>query len=199
MSLGEIYDVYRTQREVGGGVLEFGSKELADIFLYFTYSPVYYFDAFLSGLFSSRQQENSDRYGGLITDRGQIFYGKLFSSEDRINEIVEYTSFTADRLIDHYFRKIIDLCQEHGIRLVVQSAPVTESTYVNMDERLIRQYDAYMEQIRSDYPNIVVDAEPFCYRDDLFADASHLNEEGASAFSNEMREKYAYIFEETET
>ena len=195
ISLPDMFDLYLTNKSIDNEVMDFNLGSWLDIALYMTYSPVYYSSASFDGLFSSNYKENLERYNEVSTNRGQIFYGREQNDEVRVNEIAEYKKFLVDPLIDLYFRKIIGLCADYGIQFVFQSAPVTASTYQTMDKSVIAQYDAYISELQASYPDAVFHAELYPYKDDQFGDSAHLNATGAAEFSNEMRNKYADIFE----
>lgn len=194
LDLDSLLDVYANKPDFAeSGV--WGDKGWLDIALYYSYSPVYYSSAVLKGLIHDRTPANQQIYDEVIGNDGQILYGQSQAIEERVNDIVKQRAFIPDALVDHYFRKTIDLCAEYGIKFIFQSLPVTASTYERLDKEFLAQYDAYMEQIREAYPDIVVNAQIQPCADDLFADQSHLNAKGVEQFTQQMRDKYRDIFE----
>ena len=194
LEFNEVYDTYKNEKTVLDEKIVFDDKDLIDIVLYYIYSPIYFSSAFMRGLFSSRQEFNEIRYEEAVSNRGRVQMGNGIVNGPA--SVVKDTFFACNKLIDTYLRKIIDLCDENGIQFIFQTAPVSELTYVQLNADLVDEYDSYIKSIQTDYPNVVMNGEFFYYDTDLFYDRSHLSIEGAIKFSREMREKYAYIFDE---
>ena len=175
-----------------------GNKNLLDVLLYDTCSPIYYSAAVIKGSLMSREQFNEGRYEEAVQNRGRTEFGVGRSEEEELppSEITKYQTFSCDPLIDRYFRKIIQLCEDNGIRFIYQASPVSDVTYRNLSGEMVEGYNAYMQQIGDAYPDAVVEAELAAYDDALFSDSNHMNREGAAIFSQEMRGKYADVFQE---
>ena len=197
LSLDQAADILSVKKMVNDADNILGDKDYKDVMLYYLYSPIYYSSAFFKGIFLDRQEANLSMYNEAVSARGHILFGDgntggCIKPADIVNE----SSFEVNALIDVYFRKIIQLCEDYGVKFVYQSAPVSEITYDNLDATVIAQYNGYMMGLRSEYPNAVINAELLTYSNDSFSDSVHLNADGAERFSRQMREKYDYIFNE---
>ena len=176
----------------------FGESILEESFLYLTYSPVKYSVAFVKGLLSSKRYiQNMDEYAAVSRARGQMQFGTAECYDD-VNSYVEYDSFEENPIIDHYFRKIIELCEENHIQFIFQNPPINESTYAELNKQFVSDYESYLNGIGEDYPDAIIDSRLFSYENGYFGDSVHLNIKGTVKFSREMKEKYRDIFEEGE-
>ncbi len=195
IGMPQVLDVYKTIKSITGEVGEsFSIKRILDIPLYYSYSPIYYTSAVLKGTIAGREQTNRTAYQDVIENKGHMYFGSNNGQKICAFSIVDGEHFQCDALIDIYFRRIIELCEDHDIKFVYQSCPLSEITYSDIDNMIIREYNAYMEALKESYPNAEINAELFYYSDDLFNDDAHLSEAGATRFSREMCDKYAYIF-----
>ncbi len=192
----EILDIYRKSKEVGDESI-FDENSLADLFLYNIYSPTFYSTAFFRGLITDRYNENITMYNNVVNNKGQIQFGQEDCVDD-VNHMADYTSFDYCKIADYYFREMIKLCRENNIKFIYQSAPFNESTYKNLHEQFIKEYDNYMEQIQEDFPETVINSDIFYFENDCFGDMLHLNINGTIKFSEEMKSKYSYVFEPQE-
>ena len=202
LSKDEVIDIYETEKALVDAGTLFDTKNLLDVLLYYTYSPKYYSSAFIKGTLKSRESFNMKRYNEAVLNSGRVEFG---SGNTKRGEnlppsvITTYQGFSCDPLIDFYLEKLIGLCEENGIQFIYQSTPVSEITYQNLNADMVKDYRAYMEQIQREHPNTVIEAEMFAYDNTLFSDENHLTITGAAQFSQEMREKYANIFQKPYT
>ena len=115
------------------------------------------------------------------------------SIEDRINTHFkdgEHISNTKDTLLTIYFEKILELCKQNQIGVIVIKMPVTKGYY---DEALKyvkpEEYDNNLNgAINKIYKGVrVIDCHAL-YQDNLsfFNDPDHLNQTGAMAFSKNL-------------
>lgn len=80
-----------------------------------------------------------------------------------------------------YFRKFIELCKENDIELVISYSPwynAKDSRIYDGFSKLIDEYDLELIDLFSD--------SELVHNKDYFADASHLNSEGADAFTSKF-------------
>lgn len=183
-------EIYNDKVAMGEGNLH------REEFLYRIYSPTKYMHPILKALlYPNRGKINCERYETVVENKGQTQFGTE-EFYDRVDEdMLELTSFRQDKVLDLYFRKIIELCEEKGIQFIYQGGPINKSTYVNISEQFSRGYTEYMANIQKNYPDAMIDERLFSYDDCYFGDQAHLNLRGSVKFSREMREKYREIFE----
>ena len=94
------------------------------------------------------------------------------------------------QLIGIYMRKLIELCEQNGIRVVVLQAPMNKASFDTLQEGFVKGYALYMQSLSDLYPDITVEREIPCYENALFGDSSHLNETGALQYTEEIAQKY---------
>ena len=194
----KLEDLYDLLQEIRG----FNDKSIfgevcmnGECFLYLTYSPIKYSNAFVKGLLSSKRYiQNRDKYTAVSKSKGQTQFGTAEYYDGVSAKYMGRDSFEASPIIDHYFRKMIELCEEYHIQFVFQNPPINESTYTKLNKQFISEYKVYLNGIGKDYPDALVDPELFSYESIFFGDSTHLNRKGTIRFSNEMKKKYQNIF-----
>lgn len=95
----------------------------------------------------------------------------------------------------HIYEHIVQVCQSHGVNVVLMLYPCWHSYYENMDADQIAQARTLMEQLSYEYGNcFVLDylADPRFDPHD-FHDASHLNKYGAEKISAILNDDLAAI------
>ena len=86
--------------------------------------------------------------------------------------------------------KCIQLCEDNGIQVIIEQHPINMSTYANMQEGFKEEYIDYMKNLQKKYPNIIVNTDFGLVSEDWLGDFSHVNENGATQFTNMIIEKY---------
>ena len=110
--------------------------------------------------------------------------------EKDIKDKKSYNKGKPDKLSIKYFLKIVRICQDNNIRLIVINTPVHKSLVIKQKERKAG-YIEYMEKINK---NILFwDYENFKMDDIYFYDENHLNVQGANHFSNYINEKISEL------
>ena len=178
-----------------GGISDMEGGSEKEAFLYRMYSPDKYSFALVKGLLHpGRKKENMEKYDKVIKDKGYTQFGTAEYCDD-INYYAEYESFKANKAMDYYFCKIIELCLENQIRFVFQNPPLNESSYKNLTPRFINEYTSYLRKLQENYPSAIIDTELISYKNRCFGDPVHLNTYGSKYFSGQMRKKYKEIFD----
>lgn len=198
MDINDVHDFLQTLEASGDYSAIKGNNSESDLMLYATYSPLKYSTAFVMGLlFRGRYEENNEKMTSVKADKGYNQFGKAEYCNDT-NYYVDYDSFQESEIIDYYFRKMIELCEENDIHFIFQNPPLNVASFNGLNDQFVSDYKAYLSGIQKDYPDIDVDLELYCYDGSYFGDKTHLNERGAKLFTSKMREKYNYIFEEAQ-
>lgn len=165
-----------------------------EIIFYKTYSPVKYITAFIRGLFDpGRYKENKSKHDNIVETRGQAQFGTAECC-DIMNYYVDYTEYHPNVILDMYFRRIIELCRETGIQFVFLGSPLNKSTYDNLQEQFVIDYQNYLGSVQKAYPEARIDKNLYCYDNCYFGDHYHFNMKGTIKFSREMKQKYTDIF-----
>ncbi|NLG04363.1 MAG: hypothetical protein GX567_11140 [Clostridia bacterium] len=159
--------------------------------------PNKYLPAMINSRLIGRSDSNHEIYAQLIDSRGQSYFGTLDGCSDR-NYESNYTALNLSPTVDIYMRRLLDLCTEHQINVIVEQAPMNTTSYEHLDPVYKQEYSDYMKLLKSDYPAITINTEIEHYEDTYYGDASHLNEKGAHKFSGEMCDKYPDVFNQIE-
>lgn len=155
--------------------------------------PNKYLPAMINSRLIGRSQSNHELYAQLIDSRGHSYFGTADGCSDR-NYESNYSALNLSPTVDIYMRRLLDLCTEKKIRVIVEQAPMNTTSYEHLDPVYKQEYSDYMELLESDYPMITINTQIEYYEDAYYGDASHLNERGAHKFSGEMCEKYRDVF-----
>ena len=79
-----------------------------------------------------------------------------------------------DKKLDSLIEKLPPLVEEGEYRFKI----LTEDFKVH--------YKEYMDGLKNQFPAVNFQTELYCYQNDYFGDADHLNEKGTERFSNEF-------------
>lgn len=90
-----------------------------------------------------------------------------------------------------YFEAIAELCDSHGITLVLVEFPVTKLYFDYVVERLldIERWNAFVEERLRGRDNVIRLDYKLAYGDEMFGDPLHLNKLGRIAFTEALREE----------
>ena len=97
-------------------------------------------------------------------------------------------------LLALYLDKLLMLCRESGIQVILEQPPMNEASYAALQESFVSEYTIYIEETQSDYPEFLINSEIPCYENKYFGDSSHLNEAGAAVYTQEFKDKYSNLF-----
>jgi len=100
--------------------------------------------------------------------------------ERDISESKTYNASEPDKISLKYFFKIIELCEQYKIRLIILNTPIHKSQQIKQQ----KQKEGYNNFIKNLGESIITwDYSNFELDDRYFYDENHLNENGASIFS----------------
>lgn len=153
-------------------------------------SPSKYYAAIKNAMFENRYEINKKEYETAIKNKGQHYFGTESSFEPNNVTITGKQHFEILPIIDTYMHKCIQQCEENGIQVIIEQHPINESTYANMSHEYKQEYMDYMKSLAEKYSNIIVNTEYNICPSDWLGDFSHLNENGATRFTQELKEKY---------
>lgn len=164
-----------------------------DYFFYKTRFPTRYLLFMHNAGFIGNRRANMEKYKELNESRGHMLYG-TDPGNDLFNYEVSYKSFQKSPLVDYYYHKLLDLCMEHQIEVIVEQAPMNAGSYDFLTPSYYDGYVHYMKSIQEEYPSITLNPYVPRYDNEFFGDTNHLNLKGATKFSHELRNKYPSIF-----
>lgn len=164
-----------------------------DLMSYRLRLPNKYLPAMYNSGLIGRRTTNEAIYNEIASNRGQYYFGTADGCSDH-NYESNYTALNLSLIVDLYMRKLLDLCVENNIHVVLEQAPMNTASYSLLNENYVTEYTAYMELLQQDYPEIMIDTIIAHYEDAYFGDASHLNEKGAVRFTEEILTEYPELF-----
>lgn len=157
--------------------------------MYKFYMPNKYATALKNAGFIFRHDKTVQKYEAMKESRGHSLYGTDASSSG-VNGEAHMMDFAASDIIDAYVRKILNLCKEEGINVILEQLPMNETSYRILQPAFKEHYKEYMGRLAQDYPECSVIVKPYCYSNDYFGDADHLNAEGCRVFTQYIKETY---------
>jgi hypothetical protein len=115
--------------------------------------------------------------------------------QEEIENEVKIFESNPDDLSIKYFDKIVQLCNNHNIKLIIINTPVHES----LSKRQLKRKKGYNDFFKKSHPNTTLwDFEYFKIDDMFYYDNNHLNSEGASIFSRYINQKLEISKEQPE-
>lgn len=157
-----------------------GNIGVWDIFKYYNF-----FNDNLTLFLNGLGVKNSIPYLSILLPIGLSFH-TIFLNRDKINEDIKQFSKESkyyERAIFqiHYLRKIVDLCKQKSVRLILINTPKNEYYLNKLNVSLIRDWN----NVPQNHQNItILDFSTFSILDSCFGDLTHLNYKGARIFSN---------------
>ena len=155
---------------------------MVEYFMYKFYMPNKYATALKNAGFVFRHKKTVEKYEDMIAKKGHTFYGTEEYSSG-VNWEAHEMDFVVSDVIDVYLRKMIELCQEQGIKVIIEQLPMNETSYGILQPDFKTHYKEYMMGLAEAYPEVSVAIKPYCYNNEYFGDADHLNEKGCRVFS----------------
>lgn len=160
--------------------------------MYKYYMPNKYATALKKSLFITRRQKTIQKYNTMVEFRGHTYYGTETESGG-VNGEAKVLDFEDSDIITWYLKQIFDLCNENGIMVILEQAPMNETSYQIITPEFKEHYASYMQSLTEVYPKVLIQIKPYCYPNDCFGDADHLNRHGVEVFDAYLLDKYAGI------
>ncbi len=90
-----------------------------------------------------------------------------------------------------YLNKIIQLCVDKGIKLILINTPLHQSYYSSIPLQFKTKYYSRIEHLKNDHPNFIThyDFKNTITADKYFHDGDHLNGEGGKIFLETLNKK----------
>ena len=153
-----------------------------DFLAFELYFPSTYITPILGTDLKQRYDYNVAAWSGNELHSGRYIARGIRGYES--SERIIYDEFYTSEIFDYYYRKLIELCIDRGIKVHLIKLPLPNNT--SFTAQYINQYNEYYDQIKMDYPEITVDWL-LTYPQEFFMDAVHLNSHGALEFSTMLK------------
>lgn len=192
MEREDIEEIFATAKELGDK--EYAKKyyRLHDL-MYRFYFPNKYGAALRRSIASGRLEQNLKMYEETDAARGQHYFGTMDSATGVVGEAGK-EDFSAAEMERVYMQKLLDLAKDHGCKVIVENLPFSLTSYRIFTQEFKDGYQSYMEELAIANPDVSVYTYFYCYDDSCFGDNSHLNKNGAEAYSLYIKERYPDAF-----
>ena len=154
--------------------------------------PNKYLPAINAAHFTGRYNINKSAYRDLQVSYGYGGFGELEECYDESYE-TSYEDMVIDgdaKLITLYLQKLLKMCDDNGIRVILLQPAVNTATYEGLNEHYYASYRNYIKQIGTICDNIEYETQLRVYDGKYFSDTSHLNSSGAEKFTDEIKTVY---------
>lgn len=159
--------------------------------MYQCYMPNKYATALKKSAFVLRHKTTTKKYTAMEEFKGHTFYGTADYS-DGIDGEAKVEDFVESDIIAWYLQRTIDLCHDNGIKVIVEQAPVNETSYRIITPDFKEHFRSYMNQLAAKNPQDAIYTDFYRYPNESFGDADHLNAKGVQQFCEQMKEKYGF-------
>jgi hypothetical protein len=192
LGVDEIDAIRRKARELGDEeALLFGPATALDFdarvktFLYTRSFPSYFLPELLSGGIFEKTRENVWTLNHEIHTRGQHYFGKADGTDTREN----VPEFTQSKLLDWYLDATLSLFDERKIPVYLAAPPSRELSDELKKSGFAEKVTKHLLALQARHTSLHILGEPFpTWEPKYFGDVSHLNSEGARAWSDQVRE-----------
>ncbi len=157
--------------------------------MYKYYMPNKYATALKKSAFVGRYGKTNQKYNTMVEFEGYSTYGTAEQSGD-INGEAKVSDFAGSDIITWYLEETLALCKEHGIKVVLEQTPMNETSYGILTTEFKEHYRSYMAELAKKYPDAEIYPDFYCYPNDCFGDADHLNSHGVEVYDAFLMEKY---------
>lgn len=159
---------------------------------YYLYSFEKYGKAFktlLNRKYRKRYKYNKAKYYSLKENFGQCYFGTAKECY-KLNGETRLKTFVKSDLIEFYLNKLMELCLENDIRLIICSMPINKASYEALNDEYKRNYEKFLQKLSCKNENIVVETKICVFDNIYFGDPTHLNKKGSKLFSEKIKKKY---------
>ena len=194
MSDQDLKELFQTAENYQDTEKLFIDEYQKEFLMYKFYMPNKYASALRKSGFFFRYDKTKEKNEQLLKDRGHSFYG-VAEGSDSFNGEAKVADFEPSDLVDGYLGRTIELCEEHGIRVIVEQTPMNEASHTIITQDFKDHYRLYLAELQEKYPKAEISQNLYWYENQFFGDGDHLNEQGAAVYSEYIRSTYPEVFE----
>lgn len=192
LSLGQLAEVYKNAAPYKDPVI-FADNAFSDTLSYKLRLPSKYLAAEYNAGFIGRKADNLAKYAQVRAARGYTAFG-TDPGNDGVNYETHHEVFDQSPLVEAYYYKLLDLCKENQIQIIIEQSPINQASYDVLSPDFTKGYQSFMGRVSAAYPEAVVNDAIYPYDNKYFGDNNHLNPSGAKVFTQEIRDKYSDLF-----
>ncbi len=189
LSANELHELFRNARACGSESV-IVKNYISDAVSYKLRMPDKYLPALINSKGFMRYSENNRLYIEMLLNKG---YGPFNDGSVDLNYETnyEYMHTTGDAvLLDLYFRKLLDLCAANKLNVRILVPPMNESSFNALKESYVEDFENYLSSLYELYKgqfensSLQFETKLTSMPNKYFDDASHLNHEGATVYTN---------------
>ncbi len=155
--------------------------------------PSVYLKPLIKSIVWPRLQKNQEEYNRVDDASGTWLPVAAKNMDKVVPQEVGQKKFIVKKSVDYYLGKLIELCKENSIEVFIEQLPMGEYGHEKLTQMgYLADYYVYMESLKEKY-GITVNEQLPVYENKYFRDGSHLNENGATVFTEELKQKYSSL------
>ncbi len=120
--------------------------------------------------------------------RGHHFFD-FNDTTNLVNPITKFDGWKIHPLNDIYLRKIIELCNEKNIKVVIDFVPNNHTSWTQYRPEFFQEMNKYFENLKSTYTDLTV-SDLKSLPKELYGDMDHVNEAVSVEYSAIFKKKY---------
>jgi hypothetical protein len=188
----EVKEILETSRQVGSGLLENVSN--FEMFRYYYRTPDLFTLEALRNLAGDAGGKNQKIYEETTKKRGSYSYSAPEFNITQITKSAEDCKIYMDPLMISYLNRMIEICDENGIKLIMVQAPINKASYEKLEQPWFDQFDAMLKPYEG---RLIEINELPVYPNEYFYSSNHMNQKGLKQYSQDLRQKIeVYLKEE---
>lgn len=188
LSLREFAEVYFNAIRLDE-LEDLSAGSMLDIIAYKLHLPNKYMASLYEAASGERYKSNVQKYSEICDNLGYTEFGTN-DGDDGLNYDTHYDWFDDSKLVDYYYEKILELCSANNIDFIYIQSPINEaSSQINRSEYLAG-YNKILKNLTTSHGYSYKKEQLPVYDNKYFGDANHLNREGATKFTAEIKERY---------
>ena len=159
---------------------------------YYVDYPGVYLAAMTNAGFTGRYEDNMDAWQQIDGTKGH--YIGITDAVSLDYTVYEQREYTVETTCDLYIQRLLDLCQEQGIRVRWVEVPMCPNN--TFTDTYYERRDGYMNPLVERYNNMTFLPAPQGMQQEQFLDGFHLNNAGCTYYTNFLLESYPEDFAE---
>ena len=162
----------------------------ADFAAYSLYWPSKYMTQLTNAIGEDRLTANEEAVQQAVLHDGRYAY--IGNQEFVTAQAKEYAYFGVEDVYEGYFDKMIQLCQKKEINVHIVKVPVPDNAI--MTNEYVQAVNDFYQSFVEKYDNVSYNWDILTCPCRYFADETHLNNDGAYAFSAYIKEIFPEVF-----
>lgn len=159
---------------------------------YIHHLPVYDFPTLMAVKYKLNGQiynQNAVLYQQLLTDNGYIIFPMVNPCVKGLAPESGPTRLETNKVIDYYYRKLVDLLEEQHIRTIIAPIPYSEKSAAAVTPEFKVDLNRYQRSVAGGKKYVSFHGELFIGVNNCqFVDDLHVSRQGAAVFSERMKQ-----------